>query len=68
MNKNTSRKIWEHPWGYAEGFIVAAGVLLSGILLQFAAGNIETALFASPVNTIVGALFVAGLLAALFGS
>ncbi|SEA35336.1 respiratory nitrite reductase specific cytochrome c biogenesis protein NrfK /respiratory nitrite reductase specific cytochrome c biogenesis protein NrfL [Porphyromonadaceae bacterium NLAE-zl-C104] len=66
MNKNTSRKIWEHPWGYAEGFIVAAGVLLSGILLQFAAGNIETALFASPVNTIVGALFVAGLLAVHF--
>lgn len=64
--KSTSRKIWEHPWGYAEGFIVAAGVLLSGILLQFAAGNIETALFASPVNTIVGTLFVAGLLAVHF--
>lgn len=64
--KNTSRKIWEQPWGYAEGFIVAAGVLLSGILLQFAAGNIETALFAFPVNTILGALFVVGLLAVHF--
>ncbi|MEA5128050.1 MAG: cytochrome c biogenesis protein ResB [Proteiniphilum sp.] len=55
------KKIWEHPWGYAEGFVVAAGVLLAGILLQLAAGNIETALFASPVNTIIGALFIAGL-------
>ena len=63
---STSRKIWEQPWGYAEGFIVAAGVLSSGILLQFAAGNIETALFAFPVNTILGALFVAGLLAVHF--
>lgn len=66
MSKNTSRKIWEHPWGYAEGFIVAAGVLLSGMLLQFAAGNIETALFAFPVNIILGALFTAGLLAVHF--
>ena len=66
MNKSTSRKIWEHPWGYAEGFIVAAGVLLSGILLQLAAGNIETALFASPVNTILGALFIAGILSVHF--
>lgn len=63
---NTSRKIWEHPWGYAEGFIVATGVLLSGILLQFASGNIETALFAYPVNIILGALFVTGLLAIHF--
>lgn len=64
--KSTSRKIWEHPWGYVEGFIVATGVLLSGILLQLAAGNIETALFALPVNTIIGALFVAGLLVVHF--
>ena len=60
------KKIWEHPWGYAEGFIVAAGVLLAGILLQLAAGNIETALFAFPVNTIIGALFVVVLLAIHF--
>lgn len=68
MNKNTSRKIWEQPWGYAEGFIVAAGVLLPGILLQFAAGNIEPALFAFPVNTILGALFVIGLLTVHFSA
>lgn len=61
--KSTSRKIWEHPWGYAEGFIVAVGVLVVGTLLQLTTGNIETALFAFPVNTIIGALFVAGLLA-----
>ena len=41
--KSTSRKIWEHPWGYAEGFIVAVGVLFVGTLLQLTTGNIETA-------------------------
>lgn len=60
--KHSSRKIWELPWGYAEGLIVALGVLLSGLLLQFTSGNISPALFAFPVNAIVGALFITGLL------
>lgn len=64
--KSTSRKIWEQPWRYAEGFIIAAGILLSGLFLQFTAGNINTALFAYPINIILGALFVIGLLAAHF--
>lgn len=57
-----SRKIWEQPWGYAEGFIIAAGILISGSLLQLTIGNIELSLFAFPVNTIIGALFIVGLL------
>jgi ResB-like family. len=63
---NTSRKIWEQPWGYAEGFLVAAGIGLSGFLLQYLSGNIETALFAFPVNSILGALFLVGLLSVHF--
>lgn len=56
--ENSSRKIWEHPWGYVEGFIVAIGVVIAGILLQLTTGNIELSLFASPVNIIIGVLFL----------
>ncbi len=59
---NSSRKIWEQPWGYQEGFIAATGILLAGVLLQITLGSIELSLFATPVNTIIGALFVVGLL------
>lgn len=64
--ENRSRKIWEQPWGYAEGFIIATGVLLSGLLLQISAGNVETALFAYPVNLILGILFILGIIAFYF--
>lgn len=59
-------RIWEHPWGYREGFIVAAGIAFSGLLLQLTVGNIQPALFASPVNSIFGALFMTGLIAVHF--
>lgn len=65
MNKN-SKKIWEKPWGYTEGFIIAAGVAIAGLLLQLTSGNIETQLFAYPVNIIIGALFIVGLLFVYF--
>ena len=61
-----SRKIWEHPWGYAEGFIVASGVLLAGLMLQLTIGNIDPAAFGFPVNIIIGALFMVGLLSLHF--
>lgn len=63
---NSSRKIWEQPWGYAEGFIVAGGIVIAGLMLQLTLGNINPTLFASPINIILGALFVIGLLATHF--
>src|SRR5690554_1394082 len=63
---NSSRKIWEQPWGYAEGFIVAAGFVIAGLMLQLTLGNINPRLFASPINLILGALFIIGLLAVHF--
>ena len=63
---NSSRKIWEQPWGYAEGFIVAGGVVIAGLMLQLTLENINPILFASPINKILGALFVIGLLATHF--
>lgn len=61
-----SRKIWEKPWNYTEGFIVAGGVALAGLLLQFSLGNIKPADFGFPMNIIIGALFMAGLLCCHF--
>jgi len=66
--ENSSRKIWEQPWGYAEGFLVVMGICLAGIILQLSTGKIEPALFASPLNSIVGALFLTGLLAVHFSA
>lgn len=65
MNKG-ARRIWEKPWSYTEGFIVAGGITLAGLLLQLLLGNIRPADFGSPVNTTVGALLVAGLLCCHF--
>ena len=65
MNK-PSRKIWEQPWGYTEGFIVAGGVVIAGLMLQLTLGNINPILFASPINKVLGALFVIGLLVTHF--
>ena len=65
MNKD-ARRIWEKPWSYTEGFIVAGGIALTGLLLQLLLGNIRPADFRSPVNTTVGALLVAGLLCCHF--
>ena len=59
---SNDKKIWEKPWGYTEGFIVASGIAIAGLMLQFTLGNIKTELFANPVNIILGALFTAGLL------
>ena len=61
--EHSSRKIWEQPWGYAEGFLFAIAICLAGIILQLSTGKIEPALFAFPVNSIIGALFLTGLLA-----
>ena len=64
--KNNSRKIWEKPWDYLEGFIVAAGVAAAGFALQFSLGNITPSGFAFPINIIIGALFTVGLLCCHF--
>lgn len=55
------RKIWQQPWGYAEGFLVALGVALVGLSLQVSLGNIHYLAFSYPVNAICGLLFVASI-------
>lgn len=64
--KTNSRKIWESPWNYAEGFIVAAGIAIAGFMLQFSLGTIIPSDFGYPINIIIGALFIVGLLCCHF--
>ncbi len=64
--KTNSRKIWEKPWDYAEGFIVAVGIAIAGFMLQFSLGTIIPSDFAYPINIIIGALFIVGLLCCHF--
>lgn len=64
--ENKPRKIWEKPWNYTEGFIIAVGIAFAGLLLQFSLGNINPADFAFPINIIIGALFLVGLLSCHF--
>lgn len=63
---NNSRRIWEKPWGYAEGFIIAGGIALVGFLLQLSLGNINLTGFSFPVNGIIGIAFLATLLCVHF--
>jgi hypothetical protein len=37
---HTKHSIWEFPWGYTEGFIIAIGLLIIGILLQLYTGSV----------------------------
>ncbi|MFV0472268.1 MAG: cytochrome c biogenesis protein ResB [Paludibacteraceae bacterium] len=60
--KDTARKIWEQPWGFPEGFIVAGGIALTGLILQFSLGNIHPDSFSWPLNGILGAGFVLSVL------
>lgn len=50
--------MWKKPWGYKEGFICGAGLLVTGLLLQSITGGIRWELFAWSINIIVLALYL----------
>jgi hypothetical protein len=56
--------MWRHPWGFREGFIVGAGLVLTGVLLQLAVGRIHWEFMAFPVNAAVGLLYLGAIVAA----
>lgn len=67
--KPTKRPIWAYPWGYAEGWVVALGILFTGLALQLSIGGLDPETLAWPVNSIVGGGFTLTLvLAYRFGS
>ena len=58
------RKNMGAAMGYTEGFIVAGGIALAGILLQLQFGNLGPSDYSFPVNLIVGILLWQGFFAA----
>lgn len=50
--------MWKKPWGYREGATIAAGLLLTGILLQGAVGKIDWELLSWPVNIILLLVYI----------
>ncbi len=58
---NQTRNLWQFPWNYRESFIIAAGLLLTGFLLQ-ASTRIPVTGLSSPANYIAGGLFIVILL------
>lgn len=56
----SKRMMWSKPWGYAEGWIIVAGLLVISYLWQGLMGSIPVGYFAHPVSTIIILLLVSG--------
>ena len=65
---SNGRPTWVAPWGYREGWWIAAGLVVIGYALQWVAGSWPVHLLAWPVNGLIGLVFSLLLvLAHLFG-
>ena len=53
--------MWAKPWNMKEGFLIGAGILFTGVLLQVALGSIRWEFFAWPVNLIVLIMLLAAI-------
>ncbi len=60
--KSTQHHVWEKPWGYLEGTIIALGIAFAGLMLQVSGFSLRPEYFAYPVNLIIGLLFLMGLI------
>lgn len=56
--------MWKQPWTYPEGFTIASGLLVVGLMLQWSVGPLEWTVFRWPANIIVLAVYVLCLVAA----
>lgn len=61
MRKPT-KPLWQTPWGYAESFLIAFGLLLIGFLLEFTIQSNSGTSIRYPMNLILGATFLTFLL------
>lgn len=50
--------MWKKPWNLAEGFIIGAGLIVAGLLLEMTVGPVDWDAFSWPVNIVVLAVFV----------
>ena len=51
--------MWTKPWRLTEGFIIGAGLIAAGMMLELSTGSVDWDAFAWPVNGIVLACFTA---------
>nr|WP_320118409.1 cytochrome c biogenesis protein ResB [uncultured Marinifilum sp.] len=65
MNKNT-KSLWQTPWGYAEAFLIAFGLLFIGFLLELTIQLSTVVQIRYPVNLIFGLGYLICLLAFYF--
>ena len=49
--------MWKQPWGYAEGWAICVGLLITGFGLQLITGPVQAGLFQYPVNVAGGLIF-----------
>lgn len=52
-----NRRIWEHPWKYREGFVIALGLFIAGLCIHIATGK-QAPQISFPVNVITGFAFL----------
>ena len=50
--------MWHKPWRMKEGFVIGAGLVIIGLILQFSLGPVVWSLFAWPINIIVLGIFL----------
>jgi len=58
----TKRRLWESKWSYKEGFVIALGLFLAGVAIEWANGNSPFPVLNYPRNLITGLLYIAFLL------
>lgn len=45
--------MWNKPWRLAEGFLIGAGLIVTGLSLQFTVGPVDWSVFSFPANFVV---------------
>lgn len=63
-NRRIKKPVWVGPWGFTEGWFLALGLLVTGLILQVITGGLGTEALAWPVNMYTGSGFTAILIAA----
>lgn len=54
----TKRRLWETKWSYKEGFVIALGLFMAGIAIEWANGKNPLPVLNYPQNLITGLLYI----------
>lgn len=61
METRKKKLIWVSPWGYTEGWLLCAGLLITGLLLQLTIGGLSSGALSWPINIIFATTFTVAL-------